>query len=338
MDDQALIRTYGNTDLPEGTKDRPLITFALFAYNQEKYIREAVEGAFSQTYSPLEIILSDDCSSDRTFEIMEEMAREYRGPHLVVVERTPTNLGRMTFGRRVWSLLSKCRGEFIVLAAGDDVSLPDRAQALFDAWNNDGRKAVCVHSKALPVDENGNQIAPESGDNHVASLPLERFVAQDGRGLLGATNAISRELLSRFGPLPAVLLIEDGALAFRAKLADGIIFVPQSMVLYRRHAENMTNQAELTSRDALNRYVVGLAGQHAGFLEDYLLSAKSVNWEFVSVIAKRIQAARQISYLNEGKFWRRMIASLHYSSRLPFKRRVWLLLNSVQIVRTKDKK
>jgi glycosyltransferase involved in cell wall biosynthesis len=44
-----------------------------------------VEGAFSQTYSPLEIILSDDCSSDRTFEIMEEMAREYQGPHLVKV-------------------------------------------------------------------------------------------------------------------------------------------------------------------------------------------------------------------------------------------------------------
>jgi hypothetical protein len=48
-------------------KERPFVTFALFVYNQEKYIREAVEGAFSQTYEPLEIILSDDCSTDRTF-------------------------------------------------------------------------------------------------------------------------------------------------------------------------------------------------------------------------------------------------------------------------------
>ena len=53
--------------------DRPLVTFALFAYNQEQYIREAIEGAFAQTYQPLEIILSDDCSTDRTFEIMREM-------------------------------------------------------------------------------------------------------------------------------------------------------------------------------------------------------------------------------------------------------------------------
>jgi len=50
MDNSALIETYGNHELPEGTADRPLVTFALFAYNQEQYIREAVEGAFSQTY------------------------------------------------------------------------------------------------------------------------------------------------------------------------------------------------------------------------------------------------------------------------------------------------
>ena len=49
------------------------VTFVLFAYNQEKYIREAVEGALSQTYGAMEIILSDDRSTDRTFEIMEEV-------------------------------------------------------------------------------------------------------------------------------------------------------------------------------------------------------------------------------------------------------------------------
>ena len=49
---------------------RPLITFALMAYNQEQLIEEAVAGALAQTYSPLEIILSDDCSTDRTFSIM----------------------------------------------------------------------------------------------------------------------------------------------------------------------------------------------------------------------------------------------------------------------------
>ena len=67
--------------------DRPLVTFALFAYNQEKYIREAIEGAFAQTYEPLEIILSDDCSVDRTFEIMTEMVVNYRGKHCIKLNK-----------------------------------------------------------------------------------------------------------------------------------------------------------------------------------------------------------------------------------------------------------
>jgi len=43
-------------------QEKSLITLALVAYNQERFISEALEGAFAQTYSPLEIILSDDCS------------------------------------------------------------------------------------------------------------------------------------------------------------------------------------------------------------------------------------------------------------------------------------
>ena len=48
--------------------EKPLVTFALFAYNQERFITEAVEAAFAQTYQPLEIIISDDGSSDKTYD------------------------------------------------------------------------------------------------------------------------------------------------------------------------------------------------------------------------------------------------------------------------------
>ena len=82
------------TNIPKLPQGRALVTFALFAYNQEKFIREAVEGAFSQTYEPLEIILSDDYSSDRTFEIIERMAAEYTGPHRVIVRYSRSCSGR----------------------------------------------------------------------------------------------------------------------------------------------------------------------------------------------------------------------------------------------------
>ena len=61
---------------------QPLVSFTILCYNQEAFIREAVEGAFSQTYSPLEIIISDDCSKDQTYEIVKQMADAYRKGHV----------------------------------------------------------------------------------------------------------------------------------------------------------------------------------------------------------------------------------------------------------------
>jgi glycosyltransferase involved in cell wall biosynthesis len=92
------------------TNDLPLVSFVLIAYNQEQFIAEAIQGAFAQTYSPLEIILSDDCSRDGTFRIMEEMANAYHGPHTVILNRNPKNLG---IGGHVNRVMELAQGEWI---------------------------------------------------------------------------------------------------------------------------------------------------------------------------------------------------------------------------------
>ena len=125
-------------------EERPLITFALFAYNQEQFIEEAVQGALSQTYSPLETILSDDCSSDRTFEIMSRTADEYQGPHTIILNRNEPNLGLVPHVNKVIMELS--HGELIVMAAGDDISLSERTETLWRAWEATDRKAFGISS------------------------------------------------------------------------------------------------------------------------------------------------------------------------------------------------
>ncbi len=112
-------------------QERPLVTFALFSYNQEQYIREAVEGAFSQTYSPLEIILSDDGSTDRTFNILSEMAASYKGPHKLIINRMAKNSG---IANHINYVIDLANGELVILAAGDDISISTRATVLTEAW------------------------------------------------------------------------------------------------------------------------------------------------------------------------------------------------------------
>src|ERR1017187_1574352 len=115
----------------DGNRERPVVSFVLLAYKQEQFIREAVEGALSQTYSPLEIILTDDCSPDHTFAIMQEMVTAYQGRHSVKLNRMAKNKG---LAASINSMMALAVGELVVFAAGDDCSLPHRVETLASEW------------------------------------------------------------------------------------------------------------------------------------------------------------------------------------------------------------
>lgn len=109
---------------------KPLVTFALLVYNQRDFIRDAIHGAFSQDYENLEIVISDDCSTDDTFEIIKQEVANYAGPHKVLINRNEPNLGISAHFNKVVHEL--CHGDYIVVAAGDDVSLPARVSLSID--------------------------------------------------------------------------------------------------------------------------------------------------------------------------------------------------------------
>jgi hypothetical protein len=219
---------FGTAEPSASAKDRPLVTFALFAYNQEAYIREAVEGAFAQTYSPLEIILSDDCSTDRTFEIMQEMAAEYRGPHRVRVRCNSQNLGFIEHCNTVWESVSS---DIIVLAAGDDVSLPSRVGVSVARLMQDPG-AVLVHSATTAIDHAGRVVGPyEPPDRENDTHPIR--VAAVASIYIGATGAFKTSFYRQFGRIAQRDTYEDLILGFRAALVQGMRYIDQPLIHYR---------------------------------------------------------------------------------------------------------
>jgi len=213
---------------------QPLVSVIVVSYNQEAFVREAVRSAFAQTYSPLEIVLSDDCSADRTFAIMEEEAAAYGGPHKVVLNRNPTNIGVAQHYNRAAGLAT---GEIIIVQDGDDVSLPGRAAKIVHAFQAPAPVDM-VCSNVLMIDKAGAALPPREAPP-VVPLSLEAAAAKGSVSALGCAAAYSRALWTKYGPIDSEVLQEDVVLPFRALLERGIRIVEEPLVKYRIHDDNL---------------------------------------------------------------------------------------------------
>jgi len=218
--------------------DKPIITFAIVAYNQERFIREAIEGAFSQTYSPLEIILSDDCSTDHTFEIIKELADAYQGPHTIILNRNDKNLGIGAHFNRVMEL---ARGDLVVGSAGDDISVPYRVERIYQAYESTKGIAKSIFSNYLTIDISGKPLClhyetPMQSED----FSPNKLVKKDSL-ISGCSHAWSREVFSVFGPLITPLTCEDMVIPLRSALIGQIKYINEPLVMHRQHGINIWN-------------------------------------------------------------------------------------------------
>lgn len=116
----------------------PKLSYVLLSHNREKYIRAAIESAFAQDYEgELEYIFSDDCSTDRTFEIIKECVAAYKGGRRVVVTQPPTN---QHLAGNTNHAVQFVESDWIVRADDDDLSSVDRCSII--------GKAIAEHPEA----------------------------------------------------------------------------------------------------------------------------------------------------------------------------------------------
>lgn len=207
------------------------LSFVVMAYNQESFIREAVAAAFAQDHDDLEIVLTDDCSTDGTFAIMQEMAAAYTGPHTVILNRNEPNLGLLGHVNKLFSLATQ---EYIIYAAGDDISEPHRAKCIAEVIERD--RPYLVHSNVTDLDADGTEFDRQRERPRIVGL-AEKSLPDLARAIshvIGATCVWHRAIFDRFGPITTGGLYEDQVFYFRARLLGDVSYIDQRLVRYRR--------------------------------------------------------------------------------------------------------
>lgn len=219
-----------------------LVSYCIFTYNQEKYIRDAILSAFQQDYDPLEIIICDDCSTDSTVEIIDSLINGYKGHHKIIFNRNDHNVGiRENVNKAVYDLSS---GEIIVFAAGDDVSIPSRTADyvnFFELYP----QVMSVSCKSDEVDKDLHSIGGYQWDKSFSIYTVYDYISfRDFIIYPGDSRAVRRRVAEAF---PKLLLSNDEDYAFfiRSLMLGSNLFIRYPYVKHRNHSNNISHKRNL---------------------------------------------------------------------------------------------
>lgn len=230
------------------------VSVIMITYNHEKYIQEAIYGVLNQIGNyKLELIVSNDKSSDQTDLKINEIINQYQGDHTIKYFSQPKNLGMRN---NFLFALEQAKGKYIALCEGDDKWIDKtKIQIQIAELENDKTLSGIFHqTNILSKNERSNFTKnnyPEvtSIEHHLkhwsiatCSLLFYNFLIDDKYQDI-AKNYKSNEFFLSDRPL----------IAFICKIGN-IKYLPQTMATYRRHESNITligNQIQMTKESAL---------------------------------------------------------------------------------------
>jgi GT2 family glycosyltransferase len=207
----------------------PTVSVIVTAYNQELFVRAAVDSALTQTHQPAEVIVVNDGSTDGTVDALDGVRDRIR---LINKENAGVAEARNTGIRAA-------RGDLVAVLDGDDVWLPTKLARQVACYQADEKVGLVHCGMAVvdrwlsPVDE---RLVGVTGE-HVA----EHMLVGQGGALHpnGSTLLVERAMLRAIEPYdPRLPPSEDWDMAYRLAQRTVVGFVPEPLVLYRQHDTN----------------------------------------------------------------------------------------------------
>lgn len=221
-----------------------LVTFRVLFFNHERYVDRCVESVLAQTHTPLQIVFSDDCSNDSTFERLRRAVDQYTGPHEILLNQTPRNLG---VSAHLNSVRRLTQGKLEIAGAGDDYFHPERAAKVFAKWQSLGRASCSIFSQVVNVSDKGEVLSID-GDEPFRTMSSFQRIADRNPILFGSypgcSQSYTMDQWEIFGELDDRIIANDVSRQLRSALIGGVAFIPEPLVYYRQTPASLSRFAK----------------------------------------------------------------------------------------------
>lgn len=212
----------------------PKVSFIVPCRNKAHFVEKTARSVLNQTYSPMEIVFSDQGSEDDTLDILKKLADEYTGPNTVRVLECPDTeyRGMAGLNRHLNWIHTQITGDLVIMCSADDLNHPDRAKFTVEAFTkyNPSYIGTCVQYLTGRGESKGFT-APARDEGWVD--PVENIINLVGSS---ASSCWSRDLFEKYGPLYGVES-QDILLPFFGTLERGLFYINVPLHIYIEHAD-----------------------------------------------------------------------------------------------------
>lgn len=215
----------------------PKVSILIPSYNQEAIIEQTLLSSLEQDYDNLEVVVTDDASTDSTPEILREYMSRYPGRLKIILNSENAGVTR----NHTRGLLA-CDGDFVAFLDGDDLFLPGKIKKQVEFMIAHDDCAICCHDVDVFDSKTGKTLylwSERFGFRQGGMKTLVRY----GNFLPSVSVMARKKFLPAYGYDERVRIGSDWLLWVEtlANSHGKMYRLDQVLARYRRHSENLTN-------------------------------------------------------------------------------------------------
>lgn len=203
----------------------------LISYNQEMYIENALDGILGQSVQPDEVIIADDCSTDKTQSIILDYINKHNLKDKWKILFNSKNLG---INGNLQNAINHTKADIIIPMTGDDISLDNRCQHTIEIFQKYPDLSI-ITTSFNKIDSRGNPIGEFCYKDELRNNLIDT-IKNGMPNISPIGQAWKRDIFERFGGLPMSVPNEDDQITFWGLLTGGIFCSRQITVKYRIHS------------------------------------------------------------------------------------------------------
>lgn len=217
------------------TNSLPLTTVIVLCYNQERFLTTCLDSVRAQTYPNLQLIIIDDCSQDKSVEVINGWITRNEFECTFIIHQENQGICKT-----INHAMTYVTGKYVAIIASDDLWLPNFIEKYVHILENGKTELCLVYGQTFVIDENGNDL---NKIIRYLETPYEGYIYNNliERNFIAANSVvIKKECLDNVGPYDENLSYEDYDMWLRLAHKYQVGFCPQILSKYRLVSTSMT--------------------------------------------------------------------------------------------------